>query len=68
MGPEEPKAKSYRKSHVPFRLNFLFFIIFALFVSLIVQLGYLQIVNGENIEQQLKASSVVEVKGSALGV
>ena len=64
-GPEEPKAKSYRKSHVPFRLNFLFFIIFALFVSLIVQLGYLQIVNGENIEQQLKASSVVEVKGSA---
>ena len=64
-GPEEPKAKSYRKSHVPFRLNFLFFIIFALFVSLIVQLGYLQIVNGDNIEQQLKASSVVEVKGSA---
>lgn len=64
-GPEEPKAKSYRKSHVPFRLNFLFFIIFALFVALIVQLGYLQIVNGENIEKQLKASSVVEVKGSS---
>ncbi|OTN76957.1 hypothetical protein A5886_002036 [Enterococcus sp. 8G7_MSG3316] len=64
-GPEEPKAKAYRKSHVPFRLNFLFFIIFALFVALIVQLGYLQIVNGENIEKQLKASSVVEVKGSS---
>ena len=46
-GPEEPKTKSYRKSHVPFRLNFLFFVIFGLFVALIVQLGYLQIVNGD---------------------
>lgn len=64
-GPEEPKTKSYRKSHVPFRLNFLFFMIFGLFVALIVQLGYLQIVNGDNIEKQLKASSVVEVNGSS---
>lgn len=64
-GPEEPKTKSYRKSHVPFRLNFLFFVIFGLFVALIVQLGYLQIVNGDNIENQLKASSVVEVNGSS---
>ncbi|MCI1134953.1 penicillin-binding protein 2 [Enterococcus gallinarum] len=63
--PEEPKTKSYRKSHVPFRLNFLFFVIFGLFVALIVQLGYLQIVNGDNIEKQLKASSVVEVNGSS---
>ena len=64
-GPEEPKTKSYRKSHVPFRLNYLFFVIFGLFVALIVQLGYLQIVNGDNIEKQLKASSVVEVNGSS---
>ena len=64
-GPEEPKTKSYRKSHVPFRLNFLFFVIFGLFVALIVQLGYLQILNGDNIEKQLKASSVVEVNGSS---
>ena len=64
-GSEEPKTKSYRKSHVPFRLNFLFFVIFGLFVALIVQLGYLQIVNGDNIEKQLKASSVVEVNGSS---
>ncbi len=27
-GPEEPKAKSYRKSHVPFRLNFFVFYYF----------------------------------------
>ena len=38
---------------------------FGLFVALIVQLGYLQIVNGDNIEKQLKASSVVEVNGSS---
>lgn len=61
----ENSNQSIRKSHVPFRLNFLFFIIFALFVALIAQLGYLQIVNGENIEKQLKASSVVEVEGSS---
>ena len=30
-----------------------------------MQLGYLQIVNGDNIEKQLKASSVVEVNGSS---
>lgn len=53
-----------RKSHVPFRLNFLFFIIFGLFVALIAQLGYLQIVNGENIAKQLKSSSVIKVQGS----
>ena len=63
-GPEEPKTKSYRKSHVPFRLNFLFCDFWS-FVALIVQLGYLQIVNGDNIEKQLKASSVVEVNGSS---
>lgn len=55
-------TKSYNKSHVPFRLNLLFFIIFSLFVSLIVQLGYLQLVNGDDIRNQLQASSVIEIK------
>ena len=57
-------SKTAPRSHVPFRLNFLFFIIFALFIALIAQLGYLQIVNGDNIATQLKASSTIKIKGS----
>ncbi|MGX7162639.1 peptidoglycan D,D-transpeptidase FtsI family protein [Enterococcus massiliensis] len=63
-GAKEPESKGAKRSHVPFRLNFLFFVIFALFVALIAQLGYLQIVNGENITKQLKSSSVIKVQGS----
>jgi penicillin-binding protein 2B len=56
--------KSYRKSHIPFRLNLLFFVIFGLFITLIVQLGYLQIVNTDAMEQEIKASSVIKIQGS----
>jgi penicillin-binding protein 2B len=41
-----------RKSHVPFRLNLLFFVIFTLFVILIAQLGHLQIINSNQLEEQ----------------
>ncbi|HIF1364305.1 TPA: peptidoglycan D,D-transpeptidase FtsI family protein [Enterococcus faecium] len=56
-GAQEPKNKTFRRSHVPFRLNFLFFIIFTLFVALIARLGYLQIVNGEEMEARVKSTS-----------
>ncbi len=49
---QEPKNKTFRRSHFPFRLNFLFFIIFTLFVALIARLGYLQIVNGKRWKQK----------------
>ncbi|WP_142956049.1 peptidoglycan D,D-transpeptidase FtsI family protein [Enterococcus durans] len=64
-GAQEPKNKPFRRSHVPFRLNFLFFIIFTLFVALIARLGYLQIVNGEEMEAKVKSSSTLTIQTSS---
>ncbi len=64
-GAQEPKNKTFRRSHVPFRLNFFFFIIFTLFVALIARLGYLQIVNGEAMEAKVKSSSTLTIQTSS---
>lgn len=42
-----------RKGHIPFRLNFLFLVIFLLFVILIIRLGNLQIVNSEKWSEEI---------------
>lgn len=55
---------STNRSHVPFRLNILFGIIFILFVALIIQMGNLQIVNGEKMQKKIMASSVRTVAES----
>ncbi|KAF1296801.1 cell division protein FtsI [Enterococcus sp. JM4C] len=60
----ETKEEQARRSHIPFRLNFLFFIIFTLFVALIAQLGSLQIINKKDIDQKIEASSTTEVSVS----
>lgn len=49
-----PKKK---KSHVPFRLNILFFVVFALFSVIILRLGLVQIVNGEDYLNELKRTT-----------
>ncbi|WP_395947772.1 peptidoglycan D,D-transpeptidase FtsI family protein [Bacillus sp. X1(2014)] len=41
------------KSHFPFRLNILFFSVFFLFSVLILRLGFVQIVYGENFKRDL---------------
>ncbi|MBL1223630.1 penicillin-binding transpeptidase domain-containing protein [Enterococcus sp. BWR-S5] len=65
---EEPSTYKARKSHIPFRLNFLFFIIFGLFVSLIVRLGYLQIVEGDSyVERIAQGSNLVVQSGAPRG-
>ena len=43
-----------RKSHVPFRVNLLFLTVFALFSVLILRLGLVQIVYGENYEREVE--------------
>lgn len=45
--------KKKNKSQLPFRLNILFFIIFLLFSSLIVQLGVVQILYGEDAQSEI---------------
>lgn len=47
------KNKKNKKAQLPFRLNALFFIIFLMFSILIVQLGVVQILNGEAYQEEI---------------
>ncbi|WP_164668599.1 peptidoglycan D,D-transpeptidase FtsI family protein [Virgibacillus doumboii] len=47
------KKKKKRKAQLPFRLNILFFIVFLLFSVLILQLGVVQILNGEEFQAEI---------------
>jgi len=58
-------GRNQNKSHIPFRLNFLFFVIFGLFVILVTRLGYLQIVEGDKMKAEIKASTTITVKENA---
>jgi cell division protein FtsI/penicillin-binding protein 2 len=48
------ETKKKKKSHVPFRLNILFLMVFLLFSILILRLGVVQIVDGEVYENQVE--------------
>lgn len=50
-----------KKSHIPFRLNILFFVVFLLFCGLILRLGIVQIVNGEDVRRKLERTEEVTV-------
>lgn len=58
------QAKSKLKSHTVFRMNVLFFAIFVLFSLLILRLGYLQIVKGEDYARALARTEEVPVNTS----
>ncbi|WP_033541937.1 peptidoglycan D,D-transpeptidase FtsI family protein [Planococcus sp. CAU13] len=58
------QAKSKLKSHTAFRMNVLFFSIFILFSMLILRLGYLQIVKGEDYSRLLARTEEVPVNTS----
>ncbi|MFC0524893.1 peptidoglycan D,D-transpeptidase FtsI family protein [Pontibacillus salicampi] len=47
------KKKKHKKSHLPFRLNVLFFVIFLLFAGLILQLGVVQILFGADAQEEI---------------
>lgn len=61
----DEKGRNQNRSHIPFRLNFLFFVIFGLFVILVTRLGYLQIVNGDKMKAEIKSSTTITVKENA---
>jgi penicillin-binding protein A len=55
------KQKKKKKTHVPVRLNMLFFIVFLLFSTLILRLGIVQIVYGEDYRREVERTEDVTV-------
>lgn len=49
---EQEAETTKEKTHVPFRLNVLFFCVFLMFSAVIVRLGYVQIVRGEEYKMK----------------
>ncbi|MCM3738727.1 penicillin-binding protein 2 [Oceanobacillus luteolus] len=47
------KEKKKKRAQLPFRTNIIFFIIFLLFSALIFQLGVVQILNGEEFQEEI---------------
>ncbi|MBM7702664.1 peptidoglycan D,D-transpeptidase FtsI family protein [Metabacillus iocasae] len=55
------KKKKKKKTHIPFRLNFLFFIVFLLFSLLILRLGFVQIVSGESYKEEVEKTEDIVI-------
>ncbi len=53
--------KKKKKTHVPLRLNMLFFVVFLLFSALILRLGIVQIVYGEDFKREIERTEEVTV-------
>ncbi|KON87040.1 penicillin-binding protein [Sporosarcina globispora] len=53
--------KKKKKTHVPFRLNMLFFAVFLLFSTLILRLGMVQIVYGDDYKREIERTEDVTV-------
>ena len=58
------QAKVRQRKSVVFRMNFLFFAIFILFSLLILRLGYMQIVKGEDYIRKLERTEEIAVNTS----
>jgi cell division protein FtsI/penicillin-binding protein 2 len=62
---EDPQKKKKKKNQVPFRLNILFIIVFLLFSTLILRLGVVQIVQGEDYKAEANETQKVTSKQEA---
>lgn len=64
METPKTKRKDRVRSHIPFRLNLLFFIIFLLFVALILRTGFLQIIKGEEFQAEVGRTESTIITGN----
>jgi cell division protein FtsI/penicillin-binding protein 2 len=55
------KKKKKKKTHVPIRMNLLFFAVFLLFSLLVLRLGVVQIVNGQSYQKEVERTEDVVV-------
>ena len=55
------QKKKKKKTHVPFRLNMLFFVVFLLFSVLILRLGVVQIVYGDDYKREIERTEDITV-------
>ncbi|HEY2422245.1 MAG TPA: penicillin-binding protein 2 [Neobacillus sp.] len=55
------EKKKKKKSHFPLRLNILFFSIFLMFSILILRLGFVQIVYGDNFKRELSRKEDITI-------
>ncbi|WP_283249428.1 penicillin-binding protein 2 [Bacillus sp. FJAT-49736] len=58
------KTKKKKRTHVPLRMNMLFFVVFVLFSCLILRLGIVQIVHGQDYKRELERTDDVTVNTS----
>lgn len=58
------KRKDKKKSHIPFRLNLLFFLVFLMFATLILRLGYLQIIRADDYQAEVERTERTTITGS----
>ncbi len=63
MGTVKVRKKK-KKKHVPVRLNLLFFVVFGLFSALILRLGVVQIVYGDDYKREIERTEDVTVSNS----
>lgn len=58
-------SKKKKKTHMPIRLNILFFVVFLLFSALILRLGEVQIIQGEEYQRKIERTVSVIAKNDA---
>lgn len=58
-------SQKKKKTHMPVRLNILFFVVFLLFSALILRLGVVQIVQGEEYQEKLDQTVNIIAKSDA---
>lgn len=61
LGGREVGEKKEHTSHIPVRLNILFFIVFLFFAAIILRLAYVQLVEGEQYKHALEKYSTREL-------